>query len=361
MYKFNINRSMACSVIACTSTLFTAPLMATDDITLGVKLGYQFAIGEDSPLTEPGSAVYGVYIGYDFNSTWGIDFGYQHWSDIHPINDVINQITVFESALRYTIPLNNELSAYARVGAGNWSIKEYGLSSSQPDGFSLMGEVGVVYKLSDSVQGSLGYQYMSNMDSGMSPFDSMGLVLSLSYRFKGGEGSAAPQERISRTLETPIETPIPILAINSVVNNASDIAVDIMTCEKLIGVDKSDALTLHKEKLNEIEDYLFASNSSYLHSTIELQVVLNYLKENPRLTVSLFGHTDDSGAKEYNHWLSERRAESVAQYFISHGINAARITTTSQGDSKPIADNRTVTGRSTNRRVELSFGCTQAS
>jgi outer membrane protein OmpA-like peptidoglycan-associated protein len=74
---------------------------------------------------------------------------------------------------------------------------------------------------------------------------------------------------------------------------------------------------------------------------------------NEGLAVIAEGHTDSIGTESYNLGLSRRRAESVRQYLIAHGIPADRIQTEGFGKSRPVASNDTAEGRAQNRRVEL--------
>lgn len=77
------------------------------------------------------------------------------------------------------------------------------------------------------------------------------------------------------------------------------------------------------------------------------------LKANPRLKVSVEGHTDASGAPEGNRRLSEDRARAVKAALVAAGIAADRLQAKGFGQDKPVADNRTEAGRAKNRRVEL--------
>ncbi len=78
------------------------------------------------------------------------------------------------------------------------------------------------------------------------------------------------------------------------------------------------------------------------------------VKDDPRLTVEVEGHTDSIGTELYNLGLGQRRAEVVKGYLVlRHQVEANRMTTVSYGESRPIADNRTAEGRALNRRVEF--------
>jgi OOP family OmpA-OmpF porin len=65
------------------------------------------------------------------------------------------------------------------------------------------------------------------------------------------------------------------------------------------------------------------------------------------------GHTDSVGNPNYNQKLSVRRAEAVKSYLVSKGIEANRVYTEGKGEKQPIADNKSASGRSKNRRVEI--------
>lgn len=65
------------------------------------------------------------------------------------------------------------------------------------------------------------------------------------------------------------------------------------------------------------------------------------------------GHTDSRGSSSLNQRLSERRAETVRNYLIEHGIPPERINAEGFGNTRPIASNWTAEGRANNRRVEI--------
>jgi OOP family OmpA-OmpF porin len=84
-----------------------------------------------------------------------------------------------------------------------------------------------------------------------------------------------------------------------------------------------------------------------------LDEAVSSLKSKPNVKVVISGHTDNSGTAQYNMKLSEKRARSVMDYFVSKGISASRLQAVGHGFDEPIADNKTSEGRALNRRVEL--------
>ena len=84
----------------------------------------------------------------------------------------------------------------------------------------------------------------------------------------------------------------------------------------------------------------------------ELQNFANFMTTNPNSTVTLEGHTDNYGSKNYNEGLALRRAKSVRRYLVSNfNIWGNRITAKGYGESHPEASNKTSQGRQKNRRV----------
>ena len=81
----------------------------------------------------------------------------------------------------------------------------------------------------------------------------------------------------------------------------------------------------------------------------------NTLKKKPDWKLKLSGHTDNVGDNDANMILSKKRAESVKRFLASHGIDKSRLQTEFFGESEPISDNTTASGRQKNRRVEFKI------
>jgi outer membrane protein OmpA-like peptidoglycan-associated protein len=81
--------------------------------------------------------------------------------------------------------------------------------------------------------------------------------------------------------------------------------------------------------------------------------IVQMLKDNPSLNITIEGHTDNVGTLKSNQTLSENRAKAVMNAIIAQGIDKTRLASKGWGQSKPIADNSTEEGRAKNRRVEI--------
>jgi len=84
-----------------------------------------------------------------------------------------------------------------------------------------------------------------------------------------------------------------------------------------------------------------------------LNEVAQIMKDNTGMSLAINGHTDNVGADDRNQVLSENRANAVKKYLVTKGVDESRITATGYGETQPIADNKTATGRQQNRRSEL--------
>lgn len=87
---------------------------------------------------------------------------------------------------------------------------------------------------------------------------------------------------------------------------------------------------------------------------LNLDVLAAVLLNND-VDIVINGHTDSVGSELYNQGLSERRAESVARYLQSKGVEAHRLETRGFGETRPLTDNTTPYNRSLNRRVEIDI------
>ena len=85
----------------------------------------------------------------------------------------------------------------------------------------------------------------------------------------------------------------------------------------------------------------------------DIKNLADFMKQYPKTTTTVEGHTDSVGTDAYNQKLSERRAAAVRDVLVKqYGVSSSRVSSVGYGESRPVADNATEAGRAVNRRVE---------
>lgn len=117
----------------------------------------------------------------------------------------------------------------------------------------------------------------------------------------------------------------------------------------------ADVRTTERGVVVNLPDVLFEFDSARVTPDARrvARDVANAIQSAPGRHISVEGHTDSIGTIEYNQKLSEARARSVASELVSDGVARSRITARGFGESRPIASNKTASGRQRNRRVEV--------
>jgi len=90
-------------------------------------------------------------------------------------------------------------------------------------------------------------------------------------------------------------------------------------------------------------------------SQATINKLIGVFKEYPDTNILVVGHTDSSGADDYNMTLSKNRANAVTNYITQNGVSALRLTTNWFGETQPLHDNATAEGRAKNRRVNIAI------
>lgn len=97
-------------------------------------------------------------------------------------------------------------------------------------------------------------------------------------------------------------------------------------------------------------------------SQAKIQSMINRIKSLDYTAIEIYAYTDDVGSDNYNLSLSNRRAASLSEMLVYHGLDKNKITAFGMGEKHPIADNATEQGKAINRRGELhiKFGSENA-
>ena len=101
----------------------------------------------------------------------------------------------------------------------------------------------------------------------------------------------------------------------------------------------------------------FATDSANIAPSFyaPLNNLANSFKQFNQNSIEIVGYTDSTGSRQHNMDLSQRRAQSVATYLTSQGVDGTRVSTRGMGPDQPIASNSTADGRAQNRRVEVNL------
>ncbi len=86
-----------------------------------------------------------------------------------------------------------------------------------------------------------------------------------------------------------------------------------------------------------------------------LRAHAGYLLENATVSITVEGHCDERGSREYNIGLGERRATAIKTFLLAEGVADAQINTISYGEERPVAEGHTEAAWSMNRRGELVY------
>ncbi|KKW78759.1 flagellar motor protein MotB [Acinetobacter sp. Ag2] len=139
--------------------------------------------------------------------------------------------------------------------------------------------------------------------------------------------------------------------------NAGLLVAETKPVEITAKVLNSDQLKTALDKENKVNiEVNFATDQANIlpESQAQIEQVIQLLKNNPELKLTINGHTDGSGDAKHNQALSEQRANAVVKALTDNtGIQQNRLTAKGFGDTQPVAENSTENGKALNRRVEL--------
>ena len=129
------------------------------------------------------------------------------------------------------------------------------------------------------------------------------------------------------------------------------------------GVKTVEATSINNENIRYDSMAVFANATIYFEfdkSTLTsksiqtLKSAVNALNDNSSIQVTLAGHADERGTREYNLALGQRRAENVSDYLVLNGISKNRITVKSYGEERPAVTGQNEESYAKNRRVEIN-------
>ncbi|MCB8995557.1 MAG: OmpA family protein [Bacteroidales bacterium] len=85
------------------------------------------------------------------------------------------------------------------------------------------------------------------------------------------------------------------------------------------------------------------------------KVLYDWLSAHPDANLTITGHTDSKGSDSYNQKLGLKRANSTREYLTKKGLPTEKMQVLSKGESEPVAENNSESGRAKNRRTEITI------
>lgn len=300
------------------ASMLVASTATMADLYVGAKVGKTWLDDacHNTESCDLDGTTAGALLGYNFADWLALEGGYDYLGKFNGAGIDRDTAEAFTIAPKLSVGLTDTLDLYGKVGGARVF---YGNSSD----YSYLGAAGLEYAATSNLGVRLEYQYLSDINNDVVRAKAHTTTLGLVYRFGGSE---EPAPVMAPVKPAPVAQPAP--------------EPEIVT--KTFEFQRLDSKT-------------FANDSAEL--SVEKKAQLNdlviFMKEHPQAKVEVTGHTDSSGPEAYNQTLSEKRALAVASVLEEKGIAASRIKATGQGESSPVASNKTAEGREQNRRVEI--------
>ncbi|WP_420744742.1 OmpA family protein [Photobacterium damselae] len=288
-------------------------------------IGYQKTYDGTYESSDPDNFISSIYGGYKLNENFGINLGYQYWDTLSAkATRVDMDVESIEANVELRYPLYKSIDLYSSFGISYWDIdkeqKRVGKVISA-NGFSPVLSIGSIYSLSKSSAIKVTYKYIDAIgDSTTGKFDSHSI--NFGYRYTFGENN------------------------DSVTENTD--------------VDFTDNSILDETLINSTEDY--HSTMKYRFSVyfgidddkliLDSLSILDEIMDNinPNDKVILSGYSSEKGLLDHNTKLSLKRAQSVRNYLIEHGVDDSMIESYGLGEISNSGNSEEA------RKVLIEFG-----
>lgn len=305
--------------VAISAAVLLSSQPALAEFYLGAKAGKSWlddACLSSTPNCDDEANHFGVFVGYDFLDYLGVEFGYDNLGDHTTTPAGLNDdlVAAWTLAPKLSYPINHLFGVYAKLGG---AYVEYG----DENDWSYLAAAGVEMKPHEKIAVRLEYQTLTDINNDIVRAKGNSATLGVLYKF-GASEPAMVAEPVPEQLPEPVPEP------------------------------QVQTMKYQTTKLGE-ETFALNSAELTLQAQADLDKLAAFLTQYPQAQVELVGHTDSSGAADYNQQLSEKRANAVADALVERGIAEDRITAYGVGESDLEYDESTPEGRSKNRFVEI--------
>ncbi|MFZ3407832.1 OmpA family protein [Vibrio chagasii] len=327
-----------CAVIAASGFAAAPSIAATTYVGAKVGMGWLDSACVDSVSCEDDSVAGGLYGGYNFTDNIALELNADYLGDYDTsfnyngtTQRYSDSIIAISLSPMYRLAIKQEFDVFFKAGPA------YIMHDDEDDVVLALG-IGAEKQFADDWAVRLEYQYFDDFDDKIiQDLNSNLVTVGLSYNFGTGNttasAAAASAAAVTQAPSEPITEP------------------------ETVVVEEEAEVVVTKAQTESFSQGTFATNSTELsdEGKAAVQPIVEVLQTYPQSTVNIVGHTDSTGAAEYNMMISKKRAAAVAAYIEEQGIEADRITASGEGEENPIASNDTAEGRAQNRRVEATI------
>lgn len=328
-----------CAVIAASGLASAPSIAATTYVGAKVGMGWLDSACVDGTKCDDDAIGAGIYSGYNFSDKFGIELSSDFLGDYKTSftkNGTTSQfsdpIIAISLTPMYRLAVQQEFDVFFKAGPAY-------ISHGGEDDVVLSAGIGLEKQLSSDWAVRVEYQYFDDFDDNyVQDLNSNLLSVGVSYNFGTGNTTASAAAATASAVAVTQAPSEPIT-------------------EPAVVVEEKTSVVVTKAQTESFSQGMFETNSTELSTDgkIALMPLVEVLKAHPQSSVAVVGHTDSTGAAEYNLMISKKRAAAVAAYIEEQGIEADRITASGEGEENPIASNATAEGRAQNRRVDATI------
>ena len=327
-----------CAVIAASGFAAAPSIAATTYVGAKVGMGWLDSACVDNVDCEDDSVAGGIYGGYNFTDNIALELNADYLGDYDTSfnNNGATQrysdsIVAISLSPMYRLAIKQEFDIFFKAGPA------YIMHDDEDDVVLALG-IGAEKQLSDDWALRVEYQYFDDFDDKIiQDLNSNLVTVGLSYNFGTGNTTAAAAAAAAAAATQAPSEPI--------------------TEPETVVVEEAAVIVTKTQTEIFSQGNTFATNSTELseEGKTAVEPIVEVLQTYPQSTVNIVGHTDSTGAAEYNMMISKKRGAAVAAYIEEQGIEAHRISASGEGEENPIASNDTAEGRAQNRRVEATI------
>lgn len=181
---------------------------------------------------------------------------------------------------------------------------------------------------------------------------SLSIVTLIYSSCKSKKPIATPKEDVVEVVEAP-KAVAPVAEVDTDGDGIPDSKDE---CPEVKGDANNNGCPEEEMKVYDYKNIQFEFNSSVLKTSsyAVLEKIAQQIKNSKHTKFTLNGHSSAEGTQERNMALSVDRANAVKAYLVNNGIASSKLVTNGFGESMPIADNSSESGRVLNRRVEIA-------